>query len=319
MKVLVTGGCGFIGSHVLEELIKRDDITSILNIDKLGIGSDLSYVPDDARINTATIDLCEKSYVDYKISAYKPDYIIHLAAESHVDRSISDPSNFIHSNIVGTFNLLEATRQYVPTAKFVHVSTDEVYGHLNFNDPAFDEDHQLSPRSPYSSSKASSDLLALSYKSTYGMNVTVTRCCNNYGSRQHDEKLIPTVIRSIINGNNIPVYGDGKNVREWIHATDHARALIEICFSDYPQEVYNLYGTSRTSNLEIISTIKVIMTQISPEYAKSQIEFVADRPGHDRCYKMTSLFNDVKSLNSQKNFAEALKDACLYYINKYKK
>jgi dTDP-glucose 4,6-dehydratase len=317
MNVLVTGGCGFIGSHVLDELIKRDDIKLIVNIDKLGVGSNIDFVPHDDRIITVAMDLCERVYVEYQMRKYKPEYIINLAAESHVDRSISDPGNFVHSNIVGTFNLLESARQVVPNAKIVHVSTDEVYGHLDFNDFPFIETTPVAPRSPYSSSKASSDLIALSYKNTYGMNVTVTRCCNNYGTRQHDEKLIPTVIRSIVQGKNIPVYGNGQNVREWIHASDHAKALIEICFADYPQDVYNLYGTERFTNVNLIARIMSVMAIKSNKYKQSKIEFVQDRPGHDKCYKMSTIYNDVKCLQNQVVFEDALDELCEYYIQKY--
>jgi dTDP-glucose 4,6-dehydratase len=317
MNVLVTGGCGFIGSHVLDQLIKRDDIELIINIDKLGVGSDADFVPSDPRIITAVMDLCEKKYVEYQMRKYKPEYIIHLAAESHVDRSISDPENFIQSNIVGTFNLLESARQIVPQAKIVHVSTDEVYGHLEFEDPPFVETTPVAPRSPYSSSKASSDLIALSYKTTYGMDITVTRCCNNYGTRQHDEKLIPTVIRSIVQGKDIPVYGNGQNVREWIHAADHAKALIEICFSEYQQDVYNLFGTERYTNVDLISRIISIMASKSNKYKQSKIEFVQDRPGHDKCYKMSTIYDDVKCLHNQVVFEDALNELCEYYIQKY--
>lgn len=204
-KVLVTGGCGFIGSHVIDELLIDNNVKEIINIDKLGVGSDINNVAVDSRITNCYIDICNDEIYNI-FEKHKPEYIIHLAAESHVDRSIANPLSFVNSNVMGTGNILEGMRRYVPKARMVHVSTDEVYGHLHHDDPPFSEACPADPRSPYSASKAGSDMLAFSYRNTYGLDITVTRCCNNYGPRQHGEKLIPTILRSLIQGKKIPVY-----------------------------------------------------------------------------------------------------------------
>ena len=320
---LVTGGCGFIGSHVIDELLKDTSIERIINIDKLGVGSDINNVAADPRVVNYYIDICnEEIYNIFK--KHKPGYIIHLAAESHVDRSISDPLSFVNSNVIGTGNILECIRNIVPEARMVHVSTDEVYGHLNFDDEPFLETTPLDPRSPYSASKAGSDVLALSYKNTYNMDITVTRCCNNYGPKQHDEKLIPTVLRTLLNGKKVPVYGNGKNMREWIYVADHAKALIEILRTEAPMSVYNIYGKTRSQNIKLINEIVVELINIDKKYSKGYeiedyVEFVTDRPGHDLCYKMSSIYDDITALKQQENFNTGLVKTILYYKLKYEK
>lgn len=320
---LVTGGCGFIGSHVIEELLKDKNVKKVINIDKLGVGSDINNLVADPRVFSYFIDICDEELFNI-FEKHMPGYIIHLAAESHVDRSISDPLSFVHSNVVGTGNILECIRNIVPKARMVHVSTDEVYGHLNFDDEPFTEDTPLDPRSPYSASKASSDVLALSYRTTYNMDITVTRCCNNYGPRQHDEKLIPTVLRTLIQGKKIPVYGNGENVREWIYVTDHVKALIEILHKADPKPVYNIYGRQREQNIRLINEIIVELINADVKYSKGYeikdyVEFVTDRPGHDLCYKMSSKYDEIASLKSQEKFNTGLVKTISYYKSKYEK
>jgi dTDP-glucose 4,6-dehydratase len=320
---LITGGCGFIGSHVIDELLKDSSVKKIINIDRLSTGADINNVAVDSRVLNYYIDICDEVLLDI-FKEHLPGYIIHLAAESHVDRSISDPLSFVNSNVVGTGNILECIRNVVPEARMVHVSTDEVYGHLNFDDEPFTEDTPLDPRSPYSASKAGSDVLALSYKTTYNMNVTVTRCCNNYGPRQHCEKLIPTVLRTLLNGKKVPVYGNGKNIREWIYVADHAKALIEILHKSESKPVYNIYGRHREQNIRLVNEIVVELIKIDNKYSKGYeiedyVEFVADRPGHDLCYKMSSKYADITSLENQEKFNAGLLKTILYYKAKYEK
>ena len=330
-RIIVTGGFGFIGSHVIEELLNRTDVEIIANIDNLQIGSDLDNLlkdsrisnllkPKDSRLQNFVADIANKKVMESIVEKVKPTHIIHLAAESHVDRSITGPINFITTNVLGTTVLLEALRLIAPTAKFVHVSTDEVYGHLESRDAEpFTEKTPLDPRSPYSSSKASSDLIALSYKSTYGLNITVTRCCNNYGERQFDEKFIPTILKHIVDKKQIPVYGTGENVREWIYVKDHAKALIEVLFGDKPEDVYNIFGTERLSNLQLINVITDIVEDVYPMYKQQNyIKFVEDRKGHDFCYMIGTIHdNEIDALYSQQDFYASLEKVVRFYADKF--
>jgi len=319
VRYLVTGGCGFIGSYVIEQLLKNKNI-EIINIDKMGAGSSVNNISKDDRVINYFIDICDEKIFTI-IEAYRPDYIVHLAAESHVDRSISSPISFIEANVNGTANIIEGMRRFTPKSRMVHVSTDEVYGHLKVDDPPFTELTHLDPRSPYSASKASSDLLALSYRSTYGLDITVTRCCNNYGPRQDNEKLIPTIIRSIVSGKNIPMYGNGLNIREWIHAEDHAKALLYVLHHLSRQRVYNLYGTEEITNITIINNIVTEILRQYPEYTRADgkyVESVKDRQGHDFRYAMSTIYDDVPSLQKQRKFVDGIKEAVSYYVEKYK-
>ena len=292
---LVTGAAGFIGSHVVDQILERSDVEKVFVVDFLGVGSNIKNLSNDPRVNLIVQDLCN---VYWKEKLPKIDYILHLAAESHVDRSIKDPMAFIKSNVVGTVNVLELARE--DRARMVHVSTDEVYGHLGPNDDPFTEETCMSPRSPYSSSKASSDLIALSYSTTYNTNVSITRCCNNYGPRQHTEKLIPTVITSLKEGKRIPVYGDGKNIREWIHVADHAKAIIEVLFKGEQGEVYNIPGSCELTNLELIERI-VKTAKGSNTNVQDYIEYVQDRAGHDFRYSLTTK-HKLSAVANQRDF-----------------
>jgi len=314
---LITGGCGFIGSHIIDILLDNISNIKIINIDKLGIGSDINNVRKDDRVINRYIDICyEEIYNIFR--EYLPDYIIHCAAESHVDRSISNPLVFVDSNVKGTANILECMRKYTPNARMIHVSTDEVYGHLHEQDPPFTELSQLDPRSPYSASKAGSDMLAFAYSNTYNLNITVTRCCNNYGPRQHNEKLIPTVINSIKNNKKIPVYGNGLNVREWIFVEDHAKTIIEI-LHEHSRKLYNIYGVKTLTNIDIITNIIEVYSNVSPKHiqlpVENYIEFVEDRKGHDFKYAMSTIYSDeVKSLLKQRNFTDGILATISFYI-----
>lgn len=319
VRYLVTGGCGFIGSYVINELLKNP-CSEIINVDKMGAGSSVNNISKSNRVTNYFIDICNEEIFTI-IETFKPNYIVHLAAESHVDRSISSPISFIEANVNGTANIIEGMRRFVPKSRMVHVSTDEVYGHLKVNDPPFTELTHLDPRSPYSASKASSDLLALSYRSTYGLDITVTRCCNNYGPRQDNEKLIPTIIRSIVSGKNIPMYGNGQNIREWIHAEDHAKALLYVLHHLSRHRVYNLYGTEEITNITIINNIVTEILRQYPEYTRADgkyVESVKDRQGHDFRYAMSTIYDDVTPLQKQRKFEDGIKEAVTYYVEKYK-
>jgi len=309
---LVTGGCGFIGSYVIEELLKdKDADIQVLCVDKMGVGSDLKHIPlNDDRLKHVVRDISNSSFTEF---IGKVDYILHLAAESHVDRSITNPLAFIDSNVIGTANVLELCKQN--HARMVHVSTDEVYGHLQLHEEPFTEEHPLKPRSPYSASKASSDLLVQSYITTFGINASITRCCNNYGPRQHNEKLIPTVIRSLAQGQLIPVYGKGDNIREWIHARDHAKAIIEVLHKEDAAELYNIPGDAEFTNLELIDQIIETVVDKAPQYKRQEyIKFVEDRAGHDFKYAISTK-HALTAVVYQQKFD--LSDTVDYYLNKY--
>ena len=317
---VVTGGCGFIGSYVIKELLKEDDVY-IYNIDKLGVGSSEENIVGDKRLENHFIDISNDEH--WRLNMANPlefidkqvDYVIHLAAESHVDRSIDNPLSFVNSNLVGTAKVLELVRKHA--ARMVHVSTDEVYGHLGEKDPPFTEDSPIAPRSPYSATKAGSDLLVQSYIETFGIDATITRCANNYGARQHDEKLIPTIIRSVMQGNKVPVYGTGKNIREWIHAEDHAKAIIEVLTKEGAAKVYNIPGNLVCNNLDLIKKVIKELELQAPKFKRKKsdyIELVPDRKGHDFKYQLSTEHN-LKAVKKQKKFN--LSSTVKYYVEKY--
>jgi len=319
---VVTGGCGFIGSYVIKELLKsKDEDLFIYNIDKMGIGSSEENIVEDERVEHHFMDIANGDA--WRLHMSNPldfitedvDYVIHLAAESHVDRSIDNPLEFVDSNLKGTANVLELVRKH--RSRMVHVSTDEVYGHLERDDPPFTEESPLAPRSPYSATKAGSDLLVQSYIETFGIDASITRCCNNYGPRQGDEKLIPTVIRSIVKGDKIPVYGTGENIREWIHAEDHAKAIIEVLLTG-EEQLYNIPGSGTYTNVKLINIIIQMLELFYPEYKrekKEYIEFVKDRAGHDFKYELSTK-HDLQAVKDQKSFS--IEETIKYYVEQYK-
>jgi dTDP-glucose 4,6-dehydratase len=295
MRIMVTGGAGFIGSAVCRRLALQDG-AAVINVDKLTYAANLaSLAPIERSRSYAFVqrDICDREAIDLAFADYEPDAIIHLAAESHVDRSITGSAAFINTNIVGTYTLLEAARSYyerlpIPRRKqfrFIHVSTDEVYGSLGPDD-MFREDTPYRPSSPYSASKAASDHLALAWFTTYGLPVIVSNCSNNYGPYQFPEKLIPLMILNAIDRKPLPVYGDGSNVRDWLHVEDHAAGLISLLFEGKPGEKYNFGGDGERSNLEVVTQVCDVLDRLSPGAGtrRSLITFVTDRPGHDARY-----------------------------------
>ena len=296
-NILVTGGAGFIGSNFVHYLLQADATVTLINLDLLtyaGSLSNLNQLPDPGRHYFFPGDIADRSLVDKLLKDFHIDTIVHFAAESHVDRSIAAPDAFIHTNVMGTFTLLEAARQYwlndlmltAQQCRFHHISTDEVYGTLGPQDSAFTEQTSFAPNSPYSASKAGSDHLVRAYFHTYGLPVTTTNCSNNYGPHQHAEKFIPTVIRSCLMEKSIPVYGNGSNIRDWLYVTDHCHALDMVIRHGSLGETYNIGGNNEWCNLDIVHKICNLLDELRPTSFpyKKLISFVNDRPGHDWRY-----------------------------------
>jgi len=286
MHLLVTGGCGFIGTNFILHLLETDPAVRITNLDKLtyaGNRGNLAHLEGDgSRYAFVHGDIADAALVERLLAEHAIDAVVHFAAESHVDRSITDSAPFIHTNVAGTHTLLEAARK-AGVQRFVHVSTDEVYGSLGPHDPAFTEETPLAPNSPYSASKAASDMLARAYFHTYGLPVIITRCSNNYGPYQFPEKLIPLTYLRATRGEPVPVYGDGSNVRDWIYVLDHCRGVEAALRRGEPGKVYNFGGDAERTNLE---TVHTILDAVGAP--RSLVRFVTDRPGHDRRYAMNS-------------------------------
>lgn len=294
MNLLITGGAGFIGSNLIQHVIDRPEITKLVNLDCLtyaGHLANLEPVAKHPKYTFEKVDLRDKAEVLRVVQQHAITHVMHLAAESHVDRSISGPGDFIQTNIVGTFNLLEACRtQWLASpasdSRFHHVSTDEVYGSLGATG-FFTEDTSYAPNSPYSASKASSDMLVRAYHHTYGMRTVITNCSNNYGPYQFPEKLIPVVIQNVLSRKSIPIYGDGMNVRDWLYVGDHAEALWRVLTAGKDGETYNIGGHNEWANIHIVEIICDLIDEMAPHLggaSRKLMTFVKDRPGHDRRY-----------------------------------
>jgi len=305
MKILVTGGAGFIGSAVIRHIIE-DTQYSVVNLDKLTYAGNLESLvkaSDSTRYTFEQVDICNRQELDRIFEEHKPDAVMHLAAESHVDRSIEGPAEFIETNIIGTYTLLEATRKYWLTLSeknklaflFHHISTDEVYGDLEGTTDLFTETTPYEPSSPYSASKASSDHLVRAWLRTYGLPTVITNCSNNYGPYHFPEKLIPLVILNALEGKPLPIYGKGDQIRDWLYVEDHARALVKVATEGKVGETYNIGGHNEKQNIEVVETICEILNELvpanvesttdgNPDGFKSLITFVKDRPGHDMRY-----------------------------------
>jgi dTDP-glucose 4,6-dehydratase len=295
--ILVTGGAGFIGSNFVLDWL-RQSAEGVVNVDKLtyaGNLQNLASVQDNPLHVFSRSDICDRAAIDQLLQEHKPRAIVHFAAESHVDRSILGPEAFVQTNIIGTFTLLEAARAYwqglqgdaKASFRFLHVSTDEVYGSLGMQDAAFTENHPYQPNSPYSASKAGSDHLVRSYFHTYGLPVLTTNCSNNYGPFQFPEKLIPLIISNALAGKALPVYGDGLNVRDWLYVSDHCSAIRRVLEAGRLGETYNVGGNSEKPNIEIVRQVCALVDELRPDAAGPRerlITYVKDRPGHDRRY-----------------------------------
>jgi dTDP-glucose 4,6-dehydratase len=325
MKIIVTGGAGFIGSAVIREFIDNTD-HEVLNIDKLtyaGNLDSLKEIADSAKYSFLQADICDGQAMEKAFASFKPDVLMHLAAESHVDRSIDGPAQFIQTNIFGTYNLLETARHYWNNNrnfKFHHISTDEVYGDLELGDSLFREDTPYNPSSPYSASKASSDHLVRAWYRTYGMPTVITNCSNNYGPYHFPEKLIPLVILNALDGRELPIYGKGEQIRDWLYVEDHARALIKVAIEGKPGETYNIGGHNEKQNIEVVKTICSILDELQPKTDQTkyadQIKFVADRPGHDMRYAIdASKIEKELGWIPQETFETGLKKTVQWYLN----
>jgi dTDP-glucose 4,6-dehydratase len=325
MRVLVTGGAGFIGSAVCHALVARG--ASVVNVDKLTYAANprsLDAIAHDPHYAFERLDICDRAAMDAVLAKHRPTAVLHLAAESHVDRSITGAAAFIDTNITGTYHLLEAARHYwaglSATARagfrFVHVSTDEVYGSLGA-DGRFHEDTPYRPSSPYSASKAASDHLAQAWHRTYGLPVIVSNCSNNYGPRQFPEKLIPLTILKAIANEALPVYGDGSNVRDWLHVEDHAAGLLALLEQGRPGERYNFGGESERANLAVVEHICAVLDRLLPtaKPRRKLIAFVTDRPGHDKRYAIdASKAQRELSWKPSRHFEAGIEQTVQWYL-----
>ncbi|MHB1221238.1 MAG: dTDP-glucose 4,6-dehydratase [Gammaproteobacteria bacterium] len=296
-NILVTGGAGFIGANFIRYMLENDPLVKIINLDKLtyaGTLANLKDIPHPERHHFIQGDITDAAFVRHLMNHHHIDTIVHFAAESHVDRSITGPQAFIETNIVGTFVLLEAARHHwietenadLSKRRFHHISTDEVFGSLQPSDPLFTETTRYQPRSPYSASKAGSDHLVNAYHHTYGLPITMTNCSNNYGPYQHEEKFIPTIIKSCLNGQPIPIYGNGKNIRDWLYVDDHCRGILKVIKNGRLGESYNIGGHNEWENLKLAQYICEQMDKLYPRDTSysTLLQFVNDRAGHDFRY-----------------------------------
>lgn len=334
-NILVTGGAGFIGANFVPYFIENNPDYHLVNLDLLTYAGNIDNVKEvenHPRYTFVQGDICDRNFVEELFQKYQFHDVIHFAAESHVDNSISGPEAFIKTNVLGTFNLLDTARKLWMSApnqynvgfensRFHHVSTDEVYGTLG-ETGLFEETTPYAPNSPYSASKAGSDMIVRSYFHTYGMNVVTTNCSNNYGPKQHDEKLIPTIIRKAIQGENIPIYGDGKNVRDWLYVLDHCKG-IELAFkTGKAGETYNIGGRNERNNLYIVDTVCSILNELQPKSEgkyQDQITFVKDRPGHDLRYAIDATKIETElGWKADENFETGIVKTVRWYLEKFK-
>lgn len=330
MKIIITGGAGFIGSAVIRHIIQTTN-HEVLNVDKLtyaGNLESLSLVDQNPRYHFSQTDICDRVELDKLFELFQPDAVMHLAAESHVDRSISGPYTFIKTNIIGTYTLLEVARKYwlqldekrQAEFKFHHISTDEVYGDLEGTTDLFTETTSYAPSSPYSASKASSDHLVRAWHRTYGLPTIVTNCSNNYGSYHFPEKLIPLVILNALEGKSLPIYGKGDQIRDWLFVEDHARALYKVVTEGIVGQTYNIGGHNEKQNIEVVKTICKILNELKPQSNGQQYEslitFVKDRPGHDLRYAIdaTKIGNEL-GWKPKETFETGIRKTVEWYLN----
>lgn len=330
MKILVTGGAGFIGSAVIRHIIS-DTQNSVVNVDKLTYAGNLESlvdVSDNERYAFEQVDICNAEELKRVFAEHKPDAVMHLAAESHVDRSIDGPDEFIQTNIVGTYNILEVTRAYWTSLpenrkqdfRFHHISTDEVYGDLEGTTDLFTETTSYAPSSPYSASKASSDHLVRAWQRTYGLPTIITNCSNNYGPYHFPEKLIPLVILNALDGKPLPIYGKGDQIRDWLYVEDHARALYKVVTEGVIGETYNIGGHNEKQNIEVVKTICQILDELHPkaneQAYESLITFVKDRPGHDLRYAIdaSKIANEL-NWTPDESFESGIRKTVKWYLN----
>ena len=331
--ILITGGAGFIGANFIPYFLEKNKEYQVVNLDLLtyaGDISNLSEIENNTRYTFVEGDICNRNLVKELFKQYRFKGVIHFAAESHVDNSIKNPDAFVKTNVFGTFNLLDIAKNYwmespnnykkgFEKARFHHISTDEVYGTLG-ETGLFTEQTSYAPNSPYSASKASSDFMVRSYFHTYGMNVVTTNCSNNYGPKQHDEKLIPTIIRKAISGEKIPIYGDGKNIRDWLYVLDHCKGIEMVFKKGQTGETYNIGGKNERNNLYIVDLICGILDTIIPKQKsyKEQISFVKDRPGHDFRYAIdASKIENQLGWKADENFETGIQKTIEWYLKKY--
>lgn len=333
--ILITGGAGFIGANFIEYFLNTYQNIHIINLDALTYAGSLDNLKKTENHKNYTFikgDICDRVLIEKLFEKHKFSGVVHFAAESHVDNSISNPDAFVQTNINGTFNLLDVARNFwmerpneykenYKNARFHHISTDEVYGTLG-KTGLFTEQTSYAPNSPYSASKAASDFLVRSYFHTYGMNVVTTNCSNNYGPKQHDEKLIPTIIRKAVSGENIPIYGDGKNIRDWLYVLDHCKGIDLVYKTGEKGQTYNIGGKNEKNNLYIANRICEILDELLPKSVsyKEQITFVKDRPGHDFRYAIdaTKIENEL-GWKADENFDTGIVKTVQWYLEKYKK
>ena len=328
MNLLITGGAGFIGSNLIHHVIDQPGITRLVNLDCLtyaGHLANLEQVSKHPKYVFEKVDIRDKAETLRVVAQHQISHVMHLAAESHVDRSISGPGDFIHTNVVGTFNLLEACRGFwngrFDDKRFHHVSTDEVYGSLGATG-YFTETTPYAPNSPYSSSKASSDMLVRAYHHTYGLNTVITNCSNNYGPFQFPEKLIPVVLQSVMAGKPIPVYGDGMNVRDWLYVRDHAEALWLVLNRGLSGETYNIGGHNEWANIHIVQLICDTVDEFAPQLgggSRKLITYVKDRPGHDRRYAIdASRIQRELGWTPAHKFEDGIRETIRWYLDNQK-